>query len=132
MKCKRCSATIIGKFCHNCGTLNPDFSRRETFTFEELGDIFFKVPNAETIVDQCGENKIEAIKMYRDISGLGLKESKDAIDKAFYAKYPEKDPWSSPPLSVDALTFLGLCGYSQLDFQTKKILRDFAREKFPR
>ena len=42
--------------------------------------------------------KIEAIRVYREISGLGLKESKEAVEeleKLLRAQSPEK--FSSPP-----------------------------------
>ncbi|MBI2191263.1 MAG: ribosomal protein L7/L12 [Planctomycetes bacterium] len=35
--------------------------------------------------------KIEAIKLYREMTGLGLKESKDAVDK-LEAELAEKNP----------------------------------------
>lgn len=91
MKCKRCKTTIIGKFCHTCGTNNPQFTRLEPLCFEELAAIFYSVPDASIIVEQCGVDKIAAIKLYRDVSGLGLREAKDAIDIAYDEKYPQVD-----------------------------------------
>jgi len=95
MKCKRCKTTIIGKFCHTCGTNNPQFTRLEPLSFEELADIFYNVPSASSIVEQCGIDRIAAIKLYREISGLGLKEAKEAIDIAYYEKYPQVNDFST-------------------------------------
>ena len=95
MKCKRCKTTIIGKFCHTCGTNNPQFTRLEPLCFEELADIFCSIPSASSIVEQCGIDRIAAIKLYREISGLGLREAKDAIDIAYYKKYPQVKDFST-------------------------------------
>jgi len=90
MKCMNCTTTLIGKFCHNCGHQNQDFSRREPMSFQEIADIFLSYPTPETIVEKCGNDRIAAIKMYREVSGLGLREAKDAIDEAYFAVYPRK------------------------------------------
>lgn len=45
-----------------------------------------------------GGNKIEAIKLHREATGLGLKESKDeieAIEAGLRAKFPEQFPAKS-------------------------------------
>lgn len=93
MKCYTCPTTLIGKFCHNCGAENPSFSRLEPVCFEELADIFSIYPTPAMCVEKCGDSRIDAIKMYRHVSGLGLREAKDLIDIAFFAKYPRAHPW---------------------------------------
>jgi hypothetical protein len=48
--------------------------------------------NAVTQALQQG-NKIEAIKLYRNFTGLGLKDSKDAVEQlesSLRAKYPDQ------------------------------------------
>jgi hypothetical protein len=38
----------------------------------------------------CGGRKIEAIKLYREISGLGLKEAVEELEASLRKEYPEK------------------------------------------
>lgn len=49
-----------------------------------------------------GTNKIEAIKEYRAITGLGLKESKDAVERYWNYKWTKEDlrkHWEKQPMS---------------------------------
>lgn len=88
MRCKRCPTTLIGKYCHNCGEHNEDFSRREPMSFVEIAEIFATYPDAAMCVKSCGSDRISAIKLYREISGLGLKDAKEAIDVEYFKVYP--------------------------------------------
>lgn len=48
--------------------------------------------------------KIEAIKLYRELTGLGLKEAKDTIEEleqSLYAKVPDK--FAAPPKRAGCL-----------------------------
>lgn len=36
----------------------------------------------------CGQKKIECIKLYRQLTGVGLKETKDEIEKYWKSTYP--------------------------------------------
>lgn len=48
---------------------------------------------AKEIADYLhNHKKVDAIKAYRNASGLGLKESKVEIDKMYDAMYPEGSP----------------------------------------
>ncbi|MBX7244503.1 MAG: ribosomal protein L7/L12 [Candidatus Sumerlaeaceae bacterium] len=54
-------------------------------------------------------NKIEAIKIHREATGLGLKESKDAIDALeakLRAAHPDRFPVKSGCMSVVVLLLL--------------------------
>jgi hypothetical protein len=62
--------------------------------------------NAITQALQQG-NKIEAIKLYRDFTGLGLKDSKDAVEQlesSLRAKNP--DQFVPPPKAKGCLVVL--------------------------
>ncbi len=64
--------------------------------------------------------KIQAIKLYRELTGLGLKESKDAVEeleRSFRASHPEKFTASAQGkgclgvLVIGALCCSGLAAY---------------------
>jgi ribosomal protein L7/L12 len=61
---------------------------RLKFIYQKLGIDYATDPNANPINSPQilaalrSGNKIEAIKIYRELTGVGLAEAKDAIDKA--------------------------------------------------
>ncbi len=61
---------------------------RLKFLYRRLGIDYAADPNSDPVLSpQIQEalrrgNKIEAIKLYRELTGVGLAEAKDAIDKA--------------------------------------------------
>ena len=61
---------------------------RLKFIYQRLGIDYTTDPNANPINSPQIQaalrsgNKIEAIKLYRELTGVGLAEAKDAIDKA--------------------------------------------------
>ena len=61
---------------------------RLKFLYRRLGIDFDTDPSADPIMSPQIQaalrsgNKIEAIKIYRELTGVGLAEAKDAIDKA--------------------------------------------------
>jgi len=95
MKCIECTTTLIGKFCHECGTKNASFSRLVPLTFAEISKLFTGRPNPKALVEKHGTNRINAIKEYRELTGMGLIEAKEAIDEAYFERYPERrGAWS--------------------------------------
>ena len=55
-------------------------------------------PEAEAQVRAAlaSRRKIEAIKIYREVTGLGLKESKEAVEAMQRGTTPDSSPGSSP------------------------------------
>ena len=73
-------------------------------------------PVPDAVVQEIGNliragQKIQAIKLYREHSGKGLKEAKDFID-ALEADLRAKDPGSftAPPGGEGCLAAFALCG----------------------
>lgn len=95
----------VGKFAAFVSYLTE--KTRHYFSIEDCQDMLALINNMnETVippqadyqtVDQLmmvmnnGTQKIEAIKLYRTLTGLGLKESKDAVEKY----------WKQKPFGVD-------------------------------
>lgn len=61
---------------------------RLKFLYQRLGIDYMTDPNADPVMSLQiqaalrSRNKIEAIKLYRELTGVGLAEAKEAIDKA--------------------------------------------------
>ncbi len=67
---------------------------------------------AKQIADQVlAGNKIAAIKLHRDVTGEGLKESKDAVE-ALEAELRSKNPqaFAARPAGKGCLSAIVLCG----------------------
>ncbi len=64
--------------CNNALDLLLEIGNTET----DIGGIKVSVDNYKNIIKEIkNSKKIQAIKLLRQVTGLGLKESKDAIDK---------------------------------------------------
>jgi ribosomal protein L7/L12 len=74
--CNESNPADVG-VCKKCGGVIP----KEEMPQGELSDI-----DKEILMLLKGAKKIEAIKLYREKTGLGLKEAKDAVE-ALGAKY---------------------------------------------
>ena len=51
------------------------------FVFKQSKPLVVNVSSDEEIADLAGKNKIEAIKEYRALHGVGLREAKDAVER---------------------------------------------------
>lgn len=103
MFCSNCGKEASGKFCSNCGS--PLAGETETdnnsSTVAEINtDTFINVNgievNISNIIELCGKDKISAIKILRDRTGVSLGEGKNIIDNAYkelYVEEPKKSFW---------------------------------------
>ena len=97
-------AKLISYITHACGSLSDN-------TIEEIDSLIeFEVPalEQEKIYPTAGQieqlialmaegtRKIEAIKLHRVLTGYGLKESKDAIERHWISKHLEEPKRFSP------------------------------------
>jgi hypothetical protein len=90
MYCFDCGTPLIGQYCHRCGTRHENYVR-EPLSFDDLSYLFSKLPSAEDIVRKYGVgNRLPAIKEYRRLTNLSLKQAKEAIDEAYWKIYPEE------------------------------------------
>ncbi len=88
-----------------------------SYEIEDIDDMIdFNVPQPDPVIIrpsnddvdkllmlmQEGTRKIEAIKMHRTITGYGLKESKDAVEKYWVSKghYDPTSPVASQPATL--------------------------------
>lgn len=107
MYCSNCGKEATDNFCSSCGaSLRKENADNEAFNFEggseetEVRDTFITVNNTEVniseIISVCGKNKIEAIKILRAQTGVGLNEGKSIIDKVYkdvLTREPKKSFW---------------------------------------
>ncbi|MBT8355150.1 MAG: ribosomal protein L7/L12 [Desulfofustis sp.] len=49
-------------------------------------DLIYQIQKVYSSVDKRGTNKVAAIKEYRSLTGTGLKEAKDAVEKMIDTK----------------------------------------------
>ena len=61
--------------------LFQELGLQEKYLAEQAQDAALQTATAEIIALLRMNRKIEAIKLYRQMTGLGLKEAKDAIDR---------------------------------------------------
>ncbi|GAB6170088.1 hypothetical protein JCM1393_25480 [Clostridium carnis] len=78
----KCESTF--KFCNNCGTeliLDKNFQTQNKL----IDNMESNEGNIEaiSILEETNYNKIEAIKKYGDLTGVGLKESKKIIEESY-------------------------------------------------
>jgi hypothetical protein len=75
-----------------------------------LEESLARVPDPlQQLVDALANNqKIQAIKIYRDVTKCGLKEAKDAVEQ-FQARLAEKYPEQFKQSGIGCATLLILC-----------------------
>lgn len=101
MFCSNCGKEASGKFCSNCGSpLASEVDNNSDAVAEINTDSFIYVNglnvNISEIIRLCGKDKINAIKILRDRTGVSLSEGKSIIDNAYnelYPKEPKKGFW---------------------------------------
>lgn len=94
----------FGKLVKYISLLNP----QDFFDVEELDNIVdMPIPEAQPVKANCaevdyllklmseGNLKIEAIKAYRTLTGAGLKDAKDAVEKYWISKGGTYQPSSA-------------------------------------
>lgn len=73
MRCANCGAGLNAedRFCGECGQAVPPADARPA----DRGEF-------DVILSTAGENKIQVIKVVRELTGLGLKDAKDLVEGA--------------------------------------------------
>lgn len=59
-----------------------DSQEKTARALEDLVEHFCNSNKAEIVLSTAGQNKIQVIKAIREITGMGLKESKDLVESA--------------------------------------------------
>lgn len=100
MFCSNCGKEASGKYCSNCGASLTQESNKSAN--EVSSDTFINVNGIEVnmtqLINYCGKNKIEAIKLLRAQTNVSLSEGKNIIDEAYKVLYmpePKKSFWQS-------------------------------------
>jgi ribosomal protein L7/L12 len=108
MFCSNCGKEALGNFCSSCGASLTQTNNQlvneivEIASTTDATDTFINVNGIEVniseIINCCGKNKIEAIKLLRDQTNVSLSEGKNIIDEAYkelYKPEPKKSFWQS-------------------------------------
>lgn len=91
MFCSNCGKEATGKYCSECGTplfveeTNNNVQNENSNSYINGVEV-----NLSEIVAMCGKDRINAIKILREKTHLGLKEAKDVIDEAYRDAMPSK------------------------------------------
>ena len=65
---------------------------RESMGDEVAGQVLFGIlrgTHSDIRLTKIGPQKIDAIKLVRECTGMGLKEAKDLVERVEYNRYPE-------------------------------------------
>ena len=99
--CNHCGKMIenSAKFCRYCGAKaelgvdsNSDTSNNRNSAEKNSGLEESSIDPVKYILENYNESsKVEAIKKYRELTGEGLKEAKEAVDWIFSPSYEEKE-----------------------------------------
>lgn len=108
MFCSNCGEEVKSKFCSECG-MAIDVEMTKIEPINETDNTSLTIINGHSIdfnniISTYGNDKIKAIKYLREITGLGLREAKDAVDNAYAEANPKNTKlsfWENAKLQAE-------------------------------